>query len=277
MVGCITGRPAPELDFFGYRDVQIWNRDANGRLNGDEGFDRKNPYCFCFDHRSAFDPRAEVDTELVNSGHARACEVYASLLQKPKESSPEEVPVPLPQRSMTHYPGLLSCEEGCWCGYWERKKEASGGGAAAAGGDGSPLPQRTMTEHPEAYARGVPRSVWFPSPSPDAPGCSELCSRAECWCDTLSRTQKMSVGKMLVPPLPPRERDVMNEMPAERLRNDLHHHLSDLEQELIVAMDKKRECHLEGEEREKYIAECEAEEDDLVQRIAAVKCILRRA
>jgi hypothetical protein len=100
MLGCITGRPVPEMDFFGYKDVQIWNTDANGHMNGDASFDRKNPGCFCFDCRGAFDPRAEVDTEIVNQGHLAACRVYASLLPKadmaalPNELRPPKIIIP---------------------------------------------------------------------------------------------------------------------------------------------------------------------------------------
>jgi hypothetical protein len=69
MVGCITGKPTPEMDFFGYRDVQSW-RPA----------DPMNPHCFCFDCRGLWDSDAAIDAELVNSGHWWACDVYASLL-----------------------------------------------------------------------------------------------------------------------------------------------------------------------------------------------------
>ena len=82
MVGCITGKPEPEINFYGFSDVQIWYLDANGRMNGDPEFNRMDPYCFCFDCRDAFDPKAEIDTQLVNQGHERACWVYASLLGK---------------------------------------------------------------------------------------------------------------------------------------------------------------------------------------------------
>ena len=87
MVGCITGRPAPELDFYGYRDVQIWNLDAQGRLNGDPNFNRMDPHCFCFDCRGSFDSDGLVDAELVNSGHERACFVYSSLLRTSSATS----------------------------------------------------------------------------------------------------------------------------------------------------------------------------------------------
>lgn len=79
LTGCLTGRPVPNLDFFGYRDVQIWFVDAFGRLNGDPSFDFKNPMCFCFDCRGAFDPKGEVDAELVNAGHQKALYAYRSL------------------------------------------------------------------------------------------------------------------------------------------------------------------------------------------------------
>jgi hypothetical protein len=86
MAGCITGRPQPTMDFFGFRDIMIWNMDAEGRLNGDPGFNRMDPRCFCFDCRESFDSDGTVDAELVNTGHVRACFVYASLLSKRTES-----------------------------------------------------------------------------------------------------------------------------------------------------------------------------------------------
>jgi len=106
LVGCISGRPEPALDFFGYKDVQMWNVDANGRMNGDPEFDRKNPGCFCFDHRSAFDPQAEVDLQLILDGHTEARRTYASLLPTELVPPPRDVPPPpsttlLPQRSMS--------------------------------------------------------------------------------------------------------------------------------------------------------------------------------
>ena len=79
LIGCITGHPVPNLDFFGFRDVQIWNMDAQGRMNGDPNFNRRDPFCFCFDHRGAFDPTGEVDASLVNEGHAMARYTYRNL------------------------------------------------------------------------------------------------------------------------------------------------------------------------------------------------------
>ena len=99
MVGCITGRPVPEMDLYGYRDVQIWNVDVNGRLNGDPGFNRKDPLCFCFDCRGCFDEDGTVDAELVNSGHKRASFVYASLLHN-------SVPVTNPSGEVKSMPSV---------------------------------------------------------------------------------------------------------------------------------------------------------------------------
>ena len=87
LVGCMTGRPEPELDFFGFRDVQIWNMDSQGRMPGHEGFNRRDPFCFCFDHRNAFDPTGETDASLVNEGHAMARYTYRSLF--PNEVIPD--------------------------------------------------------------------------------------------------------------------------------------------------------------------------------------------
>lgn len=94
LAGCISGQPAPDLDFFGFRDVQIWNMDATGRMNGQEGFDPKNPCCMCFDHRDAFDPTGEVDAELVNEGKANALYTYRNLF--PNMEIPVEQPVQQP-------------------------------------------------------------------------------------------------------------------------------------------------------------------------------------
>jgi hypothetical protein len=212
MAGCVTGRPAPSMDFFGYRDVQIWNTDAHGRLNGDPGFDRKNPRCFCFDCRGAFDPQAEVDTELVNSGHERACEVYASLLVKPP-------PVP--------------------------------------------LPARTMTEHPEAYARGVPRSLWFPS-SPSTP----LAAPPPLEIPPL-RATLMSLPA-------PRHRDILNESPEVRIKKDILQMVMKYRSDLIDVMDSRRTAphHDEPEAREEYLAAVRKKEDDIWDKIRACELLI---
>lgn len=93
LVGCISGRPAPAINFFGYSDVQSW-RPA----------DPMNPHCFCFDCRDLWDRDAAIDLELVQSGHTRALEVYGELLNvlppaRTPTEHPEAVTTRLPQRS----------------------------------------------------------------------------------------------------------------------------------------------------------------------------------
>jgi hypothetical protein len=229
MAGCITGRPAPAMDFFGYRDVQIWNVDANGRMNGDPGFDRKNPHCFCFDCRGAFDPRAEVDAELVNSGHERACQVYASLLV-PTATTPVASPPPPPKAS----PVLV------------------------------PLPPRTMTEHPEAYARGVPRSVWFPSSPPMAAG---------------GRPPPIEIPPLSDVPtsLPaPRHRDIMNETRDTRITKDLLEQIMHYRGELVEVMDSRRSAvYIEQKApREEFLAKISKKENDLWDKIRACELLI---
>lgn len=90
LVGCMTGRPVPDYDFFGFRDVQMWNMDSQGRMPGHDGFNHRDPFCFCFDHRSAFDPTGETDAALVNEGHAMARYTYRSLF--PNEVIPDPHP-----------------------------------------------------------------------------------------------------------------------------------------------------------------------------------------
>lgn len=105
LAGCLTGKPVPEIDFFGYNDVQIWFLDASGRLNGDPGFNYKDPHCFCFDCRGAFDPKGEVDAELVNEGHVNALYTYRNLV--PDRVLPEPAQ-PIAQNPQQGNPPLTS-------------------------------------------------------------------------------------------------------------------------------------------------------------------------
>lgn len=108
LVGCITGRPVPALDFFGYRDVQIWFVDSAGRLNGDPKFNRRDPGCFCFDCRGAFDPNGILDAELVNEGHERAVFTYRSTSSKTEteQESTSAPSTPPPTTTSTTTPGF---------------------------------------------------------------------------------------------------------------------------------------------------------------------------
>ena len=252
LVGCISGRPKPEMDFFGYKDVQIWFRDASGRLNGDPEFNRRDPYCFCFDCRGSFDPEGTLDAELVNEGHERACEVYASLLpKKPVVTSPlpaREVffePSYLPQRSMTHYPGVLSCERGCHCGHWEREDK----NVVAAGG-APPPPPMTPPHSPRVFSeppRLPPRIV--------VPNLNES-------------TLRISLPA-------PRHRDFMNETRETRLRKDLLEHLMDLRSEIITIMDHRRNgVYYEGEERAAFLEHWERKENEEWEKIRAAELLI---
>lgn len=69
LVGCISGKPAPPINFFGYSDVQSWRPS-----------DPMNPHCFCFDCRGLWDRDATIDLQLVQTGHRGALEVYGELL-----------------------------------------------------------------------------------------------------------------------------------------------------------------------------------------------------
>ena len=72
LVGCISNRPPPALDFFGYKDVQSW-RPA----------DPMEPNCFCFDCRSLWDSDAAIDLQLLQERHVIAGQTYRELLPDP--------------------------------------------------------------------------------------------------------------------------------------------------------------------------------------------------
>ena len=239
MAGCITGRPKPtrEIDFFGFRDIQIWNQDANGRFNGDPGFDRKNPGCFCFDCRSAFDTSGIIDAELVNEGHARACAVYANLLgtntttteTNTSSSSTDDIPLTrteenapwvysFPQRSLTHYPGSLSAPS--------IKRQGS-----------------------ETY-NGVTLHITPP---------------------TLSATTFDEIPTSLPAP---RHRDIMNETLNERIKNDLARLRGEIQSELVNVMDMRRGVFINGLLKDALRNALNDEEIRLQNKLTAIDTIL---
>jgi hypothetical protein len=69
LVGCITGKPVPEMNFFGYSDVQSWRPS-----------DPMNPHCFCFDCRGLWDRDATIDLQLLQNGHKDARYAYRNLI-----------------------------------------------------------------------------------------------------------------------------------------------------------------------------------------------------
>jgi hypothetical protein len=101
MVGCITGKPEPEMDMFGYGDVQSWRPS-----------DPMKPHCFCFDCRDLWDSDATIDLQLLQDGHTGALWTYTDLLPSgfvhPKHATPA---VPLPKRSNGGGIALAPCVE----------------------------------------------------------------------------------------------------------------------------------------------------------------------
>lgn len=75
--GCITGRPVPQLSFFGYKDVQSWRPE-----------DPMKPYCFCFDCRTLWDGDASIDLQLLTEGHVIAKQAYKELFPDFVEATP---------------------------------------------------------------------------------------------------------------------------------------------------------------------------------------------
>lgn len=237
LVGCITGRPAPEMDFFGYRDVQIWFRDAAGHLNGDPGFNRRDPYCFCFDCRGAFDPQGALDAELVNEGHERACETYASLLQQVPVEVRAPPPTPLLQRTLTHYPGVLSCVR-------EDKNRAAGGGGSSSAVSSPPPPP--------------------PRASPVFPPRIKIPVRAD-------------DGEVPFSLPAPRHRDIMNESRETRLKKDLFELLTNYRGEMITIMDSRRSAcfYDDPAERDEFLKKVRKQEDELWDKIHAAELLIR--
>ena len=84
LVGCISNKPAPPLDFFGYKDVQSWRP-----------IDPMKPYCFCFDCRDLWDNDATIDLQLLQDGNTAALWTYGELFP-PEFVHPKHT---LPQRS----------------------------------------------------------------------------------------------------------------------------------------------------------------------------------
>lgn len=200
--GCITGKPTPQISLFGFRDVQIWNMDANGRMNGDPGFDRMNPMCFCFDCRGAFDKDGIVDAELVNNGHENAMSMYHNLLGTSLLSSTTSVP------------------------------------------------------HFRSHSDRVPDVAPILTVDTSTPSYSSF-----------------SQIPMSIPA--PRVRDIMNETPEERLRNDLLKLRGSLQSNLVVTMDSRRHLAcMNAEDAVAFAAEIDADEANLWAKIHAINILL---
>ena len=140
MVGCISGRPVPEMDFFGYRDVQSW-RPA----------DPMKPHCLCFDCRELWDNDASIDLQLILNGDEWAREVYATLLPMDMR------PAPRPQHKEGANPAPLALP-----------MRSNGGGISMMPERGDspapvPLPPRVSTSGPSYGSFGeIPMSLPAP-------------------------------------------------------------------------------------------------------------------
>lgn len=216
MAGCITGRPTPELDFFGYKDVQSW-RPA----------DPMQPHCFCFDCRELWDSDASIDVQLIQNGHKMALWTYEQIL--PKGSVPPRDEAPRPALPLPMPSGGISRDE-------------------------VPLLARTMTEHPEARGWGAVPPLRV---------------------DTSVRTYgSFSEVPMSLPA--PRHRDVMNESHSERIRGDLAELKGQLQSELVVTMDRRRNavCYDDGDEKAAFLAQVAKDEAAIWAKLDAVTLLL---
>lgn len=137
LAGCITGRPLPEISFYGYSDVQSWRPS-----------DPMQPHCFCFDCRDLWDSDAAIDLELIQKGHEMARWTYAELL--PKDAVPpkkEAAPAPSLAKPIGNSVPLLP--------------RTNGGGLSALGLGIPPLRIDTSAPHHESFEE-VPTSLPAP-------------------------------------------------------------------------------------------------------------------
>ena len=122
----------------------------------------------------------------------------------------------------------------------------------------SPLPARTLTEHPEAYARGVPRSFWFPGTPPP---------RVEI-------PPPPAVPRLSLPA--PRHRDIMNESRKTRIKKDLLELITDFHAELISVMDSRRQAlnRERPSDSDALLREIDRKESELWDKIKAAELLV---
>jgi hypothetical protein len=196
-----------------------------------------DPPCFCATCRNLYDETGEGDAKLVNKGHAGARKTYASLLLPP--SPPSEI--------------TRTEENGAW--------------------DTIPL-TRTNSHHPGLCAKDCQFGCWTPSaPSVKRSGTE--------WhggiplhvtVPTLSATHFDAIPTSLPAP---RHRDVMNETPDERLKNDLAMLRSKYQSDLVRVMDSKRvPILIDGAGRDELLARIRADEDAIWKKIDAINLLL---
>ena len=124
----------------------------------------------------------------------------------------------------------------------------------------APPPARSLTEHPEAYKMGVPRSTFFPPPL-----------RVD---TTLGSYNDFDEVPTSLPA--PRHRDVMNETKAERLKGDLGELRAKIQGDLVRTMDKRRRGVFYDEpERSEFLMQVDQEEHALWVKLDAVELLLK--
>jgi hypothetical protein len=281
-------------------------------LNGAPDFDRKNPWCFCFDCRGAFDPRAEVDSELLNNGHPRACEAYASLLTPPSPPlAPTRTmsPPPAPRKitpddvlaerdairascrlaHSANSSGWVNSSPSCSCttcrDIYDPTGQADADAANASSRDAAlPPPPLNLTRQTGYVTTAAPVSPPFSarSPSLTPPPVPTLATRTNGGglgaIVGISTEQPKYANFSEIPmSLPaPRARDIMNESPAERLKNDLADLRADIMRDLVLTMDKQRNAICVPEaDRPAFLRSIRDEEDVLWSKLDAVERLLR--
>ncbi len=197
-----------------------------------------NPPCFCATCRNLYDETGDGDARLVNTGHVGARKVYASLLLPPSPPSSE----------------ITRTEEN--------------------GGWTDLFPKRTNAHHPGLCHKDCSFGCWDP---PSAPSVKRSGTEwhggvpLHVTIPSLSATHFDAIPTSLPAP---RHRDVMNETPDERIKNDLALLRMKYQRELIEKMDSKRNVFLDNPDREEVLASIRAEEDVIWQKIEAIKLLL---
>jgi hypothetical protein len=254
LAGCITGRPLPPLDFYGFKDVQSW-RPA----------DPMQPHCFCFDCRDLWDNDASIDLQLLKDGNKMAIWAYEDLVPKelvPPKPEPVAVPslmLPTPSGGIAPPPTSPVLP-----------KRSNGGGIQLlprnGGADSPSLPARTMTEAWWVNEENAMKEVATTRTLLGLPALNV---------DTSVPAYATFAETPLTLPAP-RHRDIMNEVPKERLKKDLSDLRGQIQSDLVRVMDKRRRgVYLDEPERSEYLHKVDEQENTLWLKLDAVEILLK--
>ena len=198
--------------------------------------DPMNPSCFCHDCRDTWDNDASVDIQLIETNNKDARWTYASLL--PADAiPPKEAPNPALALPMRSNGGGVG---------WGSVPRFSDGGYDSTDDEDSLVTKTRAILHDTSLRidTSAPRYGSF---------------------DEVPRS------------LPaPRHRDVMNESPAERLKNDLAELRGQIQSKILRTMDKRRRgVYLDEPERSEYLQKVYEEENALLMKLEAVNLLLK--